>query len=1442
MTILSITFVGMIIFMNSTIMISTYLVNINYVLLCFRVSYLGRRCVTEDDCQLLSHSYMDPSAVDYVKRRWAFNGSCVDQCPPGYEEVGNGTVTRGCQPCKGRCSHACDGGLVSSIEDAQKLRGCTTILKSLEILIRGYGSHIVRELEENLAAIEEIHGYLKVSRSFPLTSLNFLKNLRVIHGTKLEDDRYALLVLENQNLQELWNWSSRPQESQLKILKGHLRFHYNPKLCMSQIDKLQEISGAPEYTNFDVARESNGDKVACNVVTIHANATVKSSTSALIEWEPCLVADPSSVLGYMVYYIEAAEQNVTENDGLDACGDYGWRVIYVPYDTAGNSTVLASHPGNLVQFLPRLEPFTQYAFYVKTYTTTNTGGQSMIKYFRTLPDRPSVPKEIHAFSNSTSEIILHWQPPEHPNGILTHYLVSGIWQRDDQIFLEQRNYCHYPLDHTSGHNVIVFPSSDSGTVSSQACCEKGKAEPLVLIEDEDEYTMLCGPGALKKNKIFDVYGTEIDPCRNYFYSFIHSGIPRLRDEQEFGLRFPNMHSSVSSPQKILATFNNHTVMNSYGVYEKFLKRINANTTQIVLNHMHHFAEYTIEVTACHDPHYADPQKYNTNDIAVTDYESCSPAGLVTVRTKQLDTADTIDSDFLAAQVSNRTYRTVRLTWKEPKMPNGIIVAYRIEHHRTDSGTLNPVVKCLTRKEYLKNGRGYVLTNLPPGNYSFRVRAMSLAGEGPFTKLFHFSVEEILAQSSWGTLVGLLVGGCLVLMVLATVAIFCWRKRAKERSLMIIASVNPDYMTAGDVIYVEDEWEVAREKLKLVRELGQGSFGMVYEGLLRPGEIRCAVKMINENASVREKMEFLNEATMMKSFAGAHHVVNLLGVVSRGQPALVVMELMALGDLKTYLRASRDPPPSPPDLRRMLLMAAQVADGMAYLEAHKFIHRDLAARNCMVAEDLTIKIGDFGMTRDIYETDYYRNGSKGLLPIRWMSPESLADGVFTSQSDVWSFGVVLWEMATLAEQPYQGLSNEQVLQYVLGGGMLEHPHCCPDILHQIMVACWQRRPSHRPRFLQIVTELEAVSDVGQKFKQVSFCHSKEGQAIKANMAQQQDMDLPCDLDLNETFTSSPLVSFYQLLEEETVPLQRNTITSQGAAEKSYVPSGDLQDQLAQNASNTQLDMEHPVSVTVPNQHKILSDSCVLPGSPKEPLCYCVPEHLTGLPETEHLLADQNSDFTVQHNRSEIVPPKRTSQTGSSVIGKAFHLVPEDRYLPAENVYIQSENNDPKIPSHITNDSGRKIPFDESRDNYVPAGPIFPQPTCETSEESDLHLPVSAARSQNYVPSEKSVNGDTRLQSGDLKCLLTSALSERAANLSSQDGFVPVASIHNQAITDDSCSHQTPRKLSPLFPEDCGLDASAENLCEKDNLKGDNESRHRLPNGTINGLHFPTTRWQ
>uniref|UniRef100_A0A3B5A521 Tyrosine-protein kinase receptor n=1 Tax=Stegastes partitus TaxID=144197 RepID=A0A3B5A521_9TELE len=333
-----------------------------------------------------------------------------------------------------------------------------------------------------------------------------------------------------------------------------------------------------------------------------------------------------------------------------------------------------------------------------------------------------------------------------------------------------------------------------------------------------------------------------------------------------------------------------------------------------------------------------------------------------------------------------------------------------------------------------------------------------------------------------------------------------------------------------------KWEVPREKITLLRELGQGSFGMVYEGIAKDivkgdPETRVAVKTVNESASLRERIEFLNEASVMKAFS-CHHVVRLLGVVSKGQPTLVVMELMTHGDLKSYLRSLRpdsEPastnPSVPPHATLKLLscdmlqMAAEIADGMAYLNAKKFVHRDLAARNCMVAEDFTVKIGDFGMTRDIYETDYYRKGGKGLLPVRWMAPESLKDGVFTAHSDCWSFGVVLWEISTLAEQPYQGLSNEQVLKFVMDGGYLDRPDNCPERMHNLMQMCWQYNPKMRPMFHEIIEMLR--EELHPSFQEVSFFYSEENKVPET-----EEFDL--DLDNMESIPLDP--SSYSQREE------------------------------------------------------------------------------------------------------------------------------------------------------------------------------------------------------------------------------------------------------------------------------------------------------------------------
>ena len=206
--------------------------------------------------------------------------------------------------------------------------------------------------------------------------------------------------------------------------------------------------------------------------------------------------------------------------------------------------------------------------------------------------------------------------------------------------------------------------------------------------------------------------------------------------------------------------------------------------------------------------------------------------------------------------------------------------------------------------------------------------------------------------------------------------------------------------------------------------------------------------LKEDAKEQEKIDFLKEAKLMANF-NHPHILRLLAVCLDNSPHSLVLELMEGGDLLKYLRSNRPSQATASSLTMgdLLNICVDVAKGCKYLEDMHFVHRDLAARNCLVSSpdrvNRVVKIGDFGLTRDIYKSDYYRKGGEGLMPVRWMSPESLVDGVFTSHSDIWSFGVLLWEVMTLGQRPYQGHDNSQVLLYVKSGRILSKPEGCPE---------------------------------------------------------------------------------------------------------------------------------------------------------------------------------------------------------------------------------------------------------------------------------------------------------------------------------------------------------------------------------------------------------------
>ncbi|XP_076235899.1 insulin-like receptor-like [Calliopsis andreniformis] len=1034
--------------------------------------FMNHRCIDEDRCLQMPKPKEAHKTSSYPYK--PFNGTCVMECPPGYMDDEKSDKPA-CKKCEGLCQKECPGASVDNIATAQTLRGCTHIKGSLEIQIRG-GKNIVKELEDNLSTIEEINGYLKVARSFPLISLNFLQNLRVIRGNDTENTKYALMVMDNQNLQELWDWS---WHKDIKILSkgvepGKIFFHLNPKLCLYKIETLREKAGLAPFTHYEVAPNSNGDKMACNVTELWTSVGYMAPWGAVIEWEPFVHHDPRSLLGYVVYFIEAPNKNLTMYDGRDACGGDRWKVEDVPPNT---NTSLEHSRRVHTYFLSQLKAYTQYAYYVKTYTiaTENFGAQSKLTYFRTPPDAPTSPRSLDTWSNSSSELIMSWQPPLHKNGNLTHYRILGRWEPDDPSYINQRNYCEKPLL-LSDTKAIMQEEEERKQMEKEK--EKEKEQNM----KQDAGTCVCTDRetdqSLREKEVTSAIAFE-DALHNQVY--VKRKTRKKREAEGMSMAAAAIQAKASA--ELDEPIQDKIINNTYVVFER---RVPSTNLSFAMKNLRHFTAYNIEVQACRAPEMNDAQN------------KCSSKSMRMYRTLPLQNADNIPPHSFKMNMSgeNNSMTLITLQWDEPPHPNGLILTYQIEYKRVDIQNHNPyaATACITRTDFIKAGKSYVINDLlQPGNYSVKVRASSLAGYGAYTPAKYFYIKERNSLSTFWVTFWLLLCALFVLFLFGSFFVYK-QKFLNGPNGTLIATVNPEYVSTP---YVLDEWEVPREKIEMLRPLGNGTFGMVYDGIARDivpekPEVRCAVKTVNKDATDRERIEFLNEASVMKGF-DAHHVVKLLGVVTRGQPTLVIMELMVNGDLKRYLRSHRpceNFSNTPPKLERILQMAIEIADGMAYLSTKKFVHRDLAARNCMVAEDLTVKVGDFGMTRDVYERDYYRKGSKGLLPVRWMAPESLKDGVFSSFSDVWSYGVVLWEMVTFASQPYQGLSNDQVLRYVIDGGVMERPENCPEMLYELMKQTWRHQATRRPTFMDIASMLLKHIDP-ENFKKVSFYHSQEG---------------------------------------------------------------------------------------------------------------------------------------------------------------------------------------------------------------------------------------------------------------------------------------------------------------------------------------------------------------
>ncbi|XP_077470769.1 ephrin type-A receptor 4-A-like [Stigmatopora argus] len=468
--------------------------------------------------------------------------------------------------------------------------------------------------------------------------------------------------------------------------------------------------------------------------------------------------------------------------------------------------------------------------------------------------------------------------------------------------------------------------------------------------------------------------------------------------------------------------------------------------------------------------------------------AAEPAQSVSV---SVTTNQAAPSPVSSIHVTDVSRHTLALSWQQPHHPNGVILEYEVKFYEKDQRERSYRVM----RTFSPN---VDVTGLNPLTvYVFHVRARTAAGYGEFSAPFEFATNSdpfpLIGEGVNSAFLLLSVSGVGILLLISA-AIFIISRRRNKYGKTKQESEEEKHLNPGVKIYVdpftyEDPDQAIHEFAKEIdascihieRVVGMGEFGEVCSGRLRAQgkrEVYVAIKSLKAGYSDKQRRDFLSEASIMGQFDHPN-IIRLEGVVTRCKPLMIITEYMENGSLDAFLRKHD----GQFTVIQLVGMLRGMASGMKYLSDMSYVHRDLAARNVLVNSNLVCKVSDFGLSRvleDDPEAAYTSRETLGTylspggkIPIRWTAPEAITYRKFTTASDVWSYGIVMWEVISYGERPYWDMNNQDVIKAIEEGYRLPAPMDCPVVLHQLMLDCWERDRAERPTFSLILNLLDKL---------------------------------------------------------------------------------------------------------------------------------------------------------------------------------------------------------------------------------------------------------------------------------------------------------------------------------------------------------------------------------